>query len=45
MFCADLQNILKPIYKLTRKARLFMWTKMHHKAFGDIKNGLVRAPI
>ena len=27
MFCPELQNLLKPIYDLTRKGRPFVWEK------------------
>ena len=27
MFCLELQKLLKPIYKLTRKGRQFIWSE------------------
>ena len=33
MFCPELQKLLKPIYELTRKARLFIWGKEQLESF------------
>ena len=37
MFCPDLQKLLRPIYKLTKKTVKFRWTKEHQKNFDEIK--------
>ena len=34
MFCPELQKLLKPIYDLTRKGRLFIWGREHQESFG-----------
>ena len=41
MFCTELQNLLKPIYDLTRKGRQFIWKKKQQKAFEEIKHRLI----
>ena len=45
MFCPELQNLLKPIYGLTRKGRHFIWGKEQQEAFKEIKRRLVRTPV
>ena len=45
LFCKDLQKILKPICKLTRKAMPFYWTEVHQKAFEEIKELLMKPPV
>ena len=45
MFCPELQKLLKPIYDLTRKGRLFIWAKEQEDAFGAMKWRLVKPPI
>ena len=45
IFCPELQKLLKPIYKLTRKGRQFTWGEEQHKAFEEIKNRLQRPPV
>ena len=35
IFCPKLQNLLKPIYDLTRKGRQFLWEKEQQKAFDE----------
>ena len=37
MFCPELQKLLKPIYDLTRKGRLFLWGKEQQDAFEEIR--------
>ena len=37
MFCPDLQNLLKPIYDLTRKGRPFVWGRQQQDSFEEIK--------
>ena len=45
MFCLELQNLLKPIYDLTRKGRQFIWEEEQQNAFDDIKRRLQKPPI
>ena len=45
MFCPQLQKLLKPIYDLTRRARLFIWGKEQQEAFEEIKRRLVSATV
>ena len=45
MFCPELQKLLKPIYDLTRKGRLFIWGKEHQDSFEEIKHRLIRLPV
>ena len=45
MFHPDLQKLLKPIYDLTRKGRLFIWGREQQEAFEEIKCRLIKAPI
>ena len=40
IFCLDLQNLMKPIYDLTRKDRQFIWGQEQHTAFHEIKSRL-----
>ena len=35
MFCPELQKLLKPIYDLTRKGRLFIWGEEQQEAFEE----------
>ena len=44
IFCPELQNLLKPIYKLTKKGRPFIWGDEQQKAFEEIKNRLLNLP-
>ena len=37
MFCLELQKLLKPIFDLTRKGRLFNWGKEQQDSFEEIK--------
>ena len=45
MFCPDLQNLLKPIYDLTRKDRQFIWGQEIQSVFDEIKNRLQKTPV
>ena len=45
MFCPELQNLLKPIYDLTRKGRQLFWDKEQQQAFEEIKHRLVKPPV
>ena len=45
MFCQDLQNLLKPIYDLTRNDRPFNWGQEEQRAFEEIKSRLQKPPI
>ena len=40
IFCPDLQKLLKPIYDLMRKGRLFVWGKEQQDAFEEIRHRL-----
>ena len=40
-FCPELQNLLKPIYDLTRKGRQFLWKQEQQQAFDEIKHRLL----
>ena len=42
MFCPELQKLLKPIYDLTRKGRLFVWRKEQQDSFEEIKCRLIK---
>ena len=45
MFCPELQKLLKPIYDLTRKDRLYIWGKEQEDAFEEIKHRPIRPQI
>ena len=45
MFCPDLQKLLKPIYGLTRKGRLFIWGQEQQDSFEEIKHRLIKQPV
>ena len=45
IFCPKLQNLLKPIYDLTRKGRQFIWEKGQQIAFEEIKCRLLKPPV
>ena len=45
MFCPELQKLLKPIYDLTTKGRLFVWGKEQQDSFEEIKCRLVKPPV
>ena len=42
MFCPELQNLLKPLYDLTRKGRQFIWGKEQQNVFKEIKCKLTK---
>ena len=44
-FCPELQNLLKPVYDLTRKGRQFIWGEEQQNAFEETKHRLIRSPI
>ena len=45
MFCPELQKLLKPIYDLTRKGRLFIWGKEQQDSFEENKCRLMKPPV
>ena len=45
VFFLELQRLLKPIYDLTRKERLFVWGKEQQDPFEEIKHRLIRLPV
>ena len=45
MFCPELQNLLKPIYDLTRKGTPFILGKEQQDYFEEIKGRLVKPPV
>ena len=45
MFCLQLQKLLKPIFNLTRKGKLFVWGKEQQEAFEEIQRRLVKASV
>ena len=45
MLCPELQNLLKPIYDLTRKGRQFIWGNELQNAFKEIKHGLIKPKV
>ena len=45
MFCSKLQKLLKPIYKLTRKGRPFIWGRKQQNSFEEIKCSLIKPPV
>ena len=45
MFCPELQKLLKQIYDLTRKGRLFIWGKEQQDSFEEIKHRLIKPPV
>ena len=45
IFCPELQKLLKPIYELTKKGRLFLWGDEQQKVFDEIKSILLKQPI
>ena len=45
MFCPELQKLLKPIYDLTKKGRLFVWGNEQQDSFEEIKCRLVKPPV
>ena len=45
MFCPELQKLLKPIYDLSRRGRLFVWGKEQQDSFEEIKCRLIKPPV
>ena len=45
IFFPELQKLLKPIYKLTKKGRPFVWGDEQQKTFGEIKSRWLKPPI
>ena len=45
MFLPSLQEILIPIYSITRKGIPFCWGDEQQKVFEDIKNDVTNAPV
>ena len=45
IFCPELQKLLKPTYKLTKKGRPFIWGDEQQRAFEEIKNRLLNPPF
>ena len=45
LFCPDLQRLLEPIVKLTRKGRPFIWGEAQEKAFREVKWRLTNPPV
>ena len=45
IFCLELQILLKPIYELTKKGRLFVCGDEQQKAFDEIKSRLLKPPV
>ena len=43
--CPELQKLLKPIYKVTKKGRPFIWGDEQQKEFEEIKNRLLNPPV
>ena len=45
IFCTHLQKLLKPIYDLTKKGRLFVWQEEQQQAFDIIKERMINPPV
>ena len=45
IFCQELQKLLKPIYDLTRKGRMFVWGKEQQDSFQEVKHRLIKPPV
>jgi len=45
MFCPGLQDMLRPLYELTRKGKPWHWTDIHQTAFETIKAKLQNPPV
>ena len=45
IFCLELQKLLKPICKLKKKGRPFIWGDEQQRAFEEIKNRLLNPPV
>ena len=44
-FIANFAKIAQPLHSLTSKGAVFKWTNQCQKAFDDLKDSLVSAPI
>ena len=44
IFCRHLQELLKPIYDLTREGRPFVWQEEQQQAFDTIKRRMINPP-
>ena len=45
MYVPHLHGLLRPLYELTRNNVEFQWTKLHQRAFDDIRALLIKPPI
>ena len=45
MFLPRLQEVIKPLHKLTRKGRIFAWSDEHQEAFDKVKDLLIKPPV
>ena len=45
MFCPELQQLLKPLYDLTRKGRPFIWGKEQQDSFEEIMHRFIKLPV
>ena len=45
MLCPELQKLLKPIYDLTRKGKLFQWGKEQQDSLEEIKCRLIKPSV
>ena len=45
IFCPELQKLLKPLYELTKKGRLFVWGDKQQQAFDENKSRLLKPPV
>ena len=45
MFCPELQNLLRPIYDVTKKDIPFTWKDVHQNVYEEIKKRLFKSPI
>ena len=45
LFCKNLQQLLQPIYHLTKKGVPFRWTEVQEKGFQKIKDQLCNSPV
>ena len=45
LFCPEVQELLKPIYDITRKGKVFLWGSEQQEAFDEIKRQLQKPPV
>ena len=45
LFCPEVQNMLKLIYDLMRKGKIFYWDDKQQEAFGEIEKWLPKTPV